>query len=692
MSDKARPQPSRAAAVAAPASGVRLALGTVFLLFAAGMAAALVVEHVTGLALPGCGEGGPCEQAANSIWGRVPGINWPVSFLGFAYFLAATAGWLAARGALPPLLRWIVRLGAVGSAFFCVIIVIDKTPCPYCIASHIGNFAFWILVELTRGRARRLGPTLGAALVVFAAVSAITGAWDSTARAAREEKAEAARQESERQMIKRIEQQQQPEPAVEEADPPPAATTQANPSTNPEPPAVEPPPPFTGRYRLGPEKAPIRIVMITDYQCRDCKRVENEVMKIVDSRDDVSLSIKHFPFNPDCNPEVGRATHPNACWAAKVAEAAGILKGDEGFFQMHRWLFEQSGAFTRDKLQNILLKFGYEPQVFYNVMLSDEVAERIRADSQEAKELGLYFTPMIFVNGVELRGWDAKNAVTRTINAIAARNPPPLTAAADQPPPALEKCIQDWAENPVVPLPPREHEWSLGPDGAATEVVVWGDYTEAGTAKADKIIREFLAGRDDVRYTFRHYPFDGNCNENIPYNRHPLACWAAHAAEAAGLLGGSDAYWKIHAWLFENQRVPLETAAAEYNVDADVLARALFTMTADQRKTAAGKLELDADMVIASMLKAAAESLRKAAPDMELDPDRLFDAMQKPEIDKTIVEDIKAAKSLPRLRHGARAGLHVIPTIFVDGKYIMRWRLDDGQVLEPILQRAVESK
>ena len=31
---------------------------------------------------------------------------------------------------------------------------------------------------------------------------------------------------------------------------------------------------FTGRYRLGPEEAQARIVIITDYQCPDCRRVE----------------------------------------------------------------------------------------------------------------------------------------------------------------------------------------------------------------------------------------------------------------------------------------------------------------------------------------------------------------------------------------------------------------------------------
>ena len=35
------------------------------------------------------------------------------------------------------------------------------------------------------------------------------------------------------------------------------------------------------------------------------------------------------------------------------------------------------------------------------------------------------------------------------------------------------------------------------------------------------------------------------------HNIHPNACRAALAAEAAGLLGGEDAFWRMHSWLFD---------------------------------------------------------------------------------------------------------------------------------------------
>jgi hypothetical protein len=50
-----------------------------------------------------------------------------------------------------------------------------------------------------------------------------------------------------------------------------------------------------------------------------------------------------------------------------------------------------------------------------------------------------------------------------------------------------------------------------------------------------------------------------------------------------------------------------------------------------------------------------------------------------------ILDDIEAGKQLPQLRHGMPAGLYGIPTIFVNSRYVPRWKLDDKPVLNEIL-------
>ncbi|HEY3245498.1 MAG TPA: thioredoxin domain-containing protein, partial [Phycisphaerae bacterium] len=104
---------------------------------------------------------------------------------------------------------------------------------------------------------------------------------------------------------------------------------------------------FTGRYRLGAEAAPIRLVMFADYQCKFCRQVELDIRQIMDQRSDVSFSVKHFPLCPDCNRTITEANaHPLACLAARAAETAGILRGNRAFWQMHFWLVEHGEDLT----------------------------------------------------------------------------------------------------------------------------------------------------------------------------------------------------------------------------------------------------------------------------------------------------------------------------------------------------------
>ena len=72
---------------------------------------------------------------------------------------------------------------------------------------------------------------------------------------------------------------------------------------------------LASRWTDGKADAPVRVVMISDYQCPDCRTYELDIQSVLSKRDDVSLSVKHFPMCADCNPNVSRTMHANACWA-----------------------------------------------------------------------------------------------------------------------------------------------------------------------------------------------------------------------------------------------------------------------------------------------------------------------------------------------------------------------------------------
>jgi protein-disulfide isomerase len=350
-------------------------------------------------------------------------------------------------------------------------------------------------------------------------------------------------------------------------------------------------------------------------------------------RTDVSLSAKQFPFCSDCNRHIGRNMHPNACRAARAAEAAGILRGDDGFWQMHYWLFDRGGAFTDDELRKAMVAFGYDPAQFLAVMQGPETLRVIQADIEEGKALGLHFTPMIFINGEELHGWTARNAVTRAVEAVAATSPPPGDPTQDRPPTAREKYIGDWRAQPVRRVPSDPAAWTIGPTDAPVHFVVWGDYQEPITAEADRIMQQIVASRDDTRYTFRHYPVNKDCNPVTPASLYPLACRMSQAAEAAGRLGGSHGYWAMHAWLMDHQRQFSE------------------------------------------------EAVIKAAASIGLDTQRFVAEMGSAGTAAEIAADATAARDL---------GLRGVPFIFVNGKRVPRWRVGNEEILGGIADEAAE--
>ncbi|MFQ5501817.1 MAG: DsbA family protein [Phycisphaerae bacterium] len=647
----------------------------------------LVLSHVKGISMPGCGEGGGCAEAAASAWGKVPGIGvngWPVSFLGFAYFSGLFVAWLGSRGGVSALLKTLVRFGVMISLMFIVVLIVQGHLCYYCLASHAANIVFWIILERVRVKPASALRMPAVVTVIFLLLSAGLYAVESKKTQTFHAKQEVERQESVERMIASNKEKvaraaqaatnQEKEPKPEEPSPTlPAPVAQAE-SSNTQPPApmansdstsavknptssdpstvARPIAPqddrpwtggFTGRYRLGPEKAAIRIVMISDYQCIDCQRLEPQFMKYAEEHDDISFSMKHFPMCKDCNPRFQRNNpHPDACWAAKAAEAAGIIGGNDGFWKMHRWLFEHKGTFSFEELQQTVQDFGYPWDEYARIINSNLVLNNITSDINEAVWLGLHFTPMVFINGVEFKGIFVPNAVQRTMNQLLAEKPEPLTCQWDQPPPAVDKCVSDWQAQYYRNIMPDRQQWPKGPEEAPIKIVMWGDFQEKYTTIADQAIRQWMAKKEgDVRYIFRHFPFNQDCNPVVSVNRHPMACMASRAAEAAGMLAGIDGYWKMHTWLMANRQGLNDTV------------------------------------------------LRQAAVDMGFDPVALFSAMDDPEVARAIEEDCRAAKATPETTMQAmflyRAS---IPTIFINGKVVPRWRLENRVIIDRILDAA----
>ncbi|MBI1849649.1 MAG: thioredoxin domain-containing protein [Planctomycetes bacterium] len=579
-------------------ASLRFGFGLVALVVAGGSALVLALGHLGAMAVPGCGPESACAKLAASTWGKVPLVDWPVSFLGVAWFAGLAAAWSAARGTPGPSLAWLSRLGAFGSTTFVGAMIGEQLLCPWCLAVHVASVVFWAIVEWGRLARPAAAPSKWQVATGVAAFALMTGLLAFAEHSTRG----AVRARAERDLA--------------------ASMSEMGKFTGT----------FTGRYRLGPDPAAIRIVVFTDYQCPDCKRIEGELRTAMKTHDSVSLSVKHFPMCAECNPNAP-TMHANACWAARAAEAAGQVGGSAGFWKMHEWLFARGGSFTNEELDRGLAELGLDRTRVVAAIHGPQTLANVQADIAEAMKLGISTTPMIFVNGVELRGWNAPDAVLRTIATLEAKRPAATTAESDRPALALEKSLGDWREAPTVAMPPDAFPRTLGPDSAPVSIVVFGDYQEPYTAEVDRTCRTMVKVRSDVRYAFRHYPVDQQCNGTAEKTLHPLACLAARAAEASAALGGIEAFWKMHDWLMTHQ--------GDFN-----------KATVSAEATAIG-----------------------------IEGDVLWEAMQLPELLNSIGDDVAAAKKL---------GLTAIPMIFVAGKEVQRWKLGEENLLPRIVEEAAK--
>ena len=528
-------------------------------------------------------------------------VDWPVAFIGLAYFTSLLLAWISAKnaGGIPWIIKNMVRVGAVLSAMFIVVMAYNKSFCPYCAAIHLANFGFLAVIELSKINRSATKRAIAWATAAFVIVTV-----------------------SQLGAITIVKQQSQ-------------AKTDKSTEKIIEATKENRPPRFAGRYTIGNPDAPIRIVVFSDYSCQNCQIIDHELGILLGRRDDVSVSHKHYPFCTACNSHIERTMHPDACRAARAAEAAGILGGTKAYEKMHKWLFLKAGKFKNNQLQLFLIKLDLDYKKFMELMNGRETLALVREDVEEGVSIGLSHTPMIFINGVELHGSSTTGTVMRAVAKIAKTNPTSNSSSNDRPVSAHERYLQQWRIQTTKKLPTDSTSWAIGADNPTVTITIWGDYLESGTKEADGILRDITSSRSDVKYVYRHFPSNMDCNPVATKTINPMACRAALAAEAAGKIAGNRGYWDMHEWLVSLQ------------------------------DTLSDKL------------------LRSAAKSIGIDPDKLLDEMDAIDVSEALKEDVTAAQKL-----NAKA----IPWIYVNGKRVQSWRLEGFDILREIVEEAASGR
>lgn len=168
----------------------------------------------------------------------------------------------------------------------------------------------------------------------------------------------------------------------------------------------------TERYKVpvgdsasrGKDDAKVTLVMITDFQCPFCKRVQPTI-RALERRygDDLRVVVKHNPL----------PMHKRARAAAEAAEAA---RKQDKFWELHDLLYENNRALSDADIRTWAKRAGCDTSRFERDLGDSTTGRRIDDDVALAQRVGARGTPSFFVNGRYLSGAQPQAKFERVID------------------------------------------------------------------------------------------------------------------------------------------------------------------------------------------------------------------------------------------------------------------------------------
>ncbi len=112
----------------------------------------------------------------------------------------------------------------------------------------------------------------------------------------------------------------------------------------------------------------------------------------------------------------------------------------------------------------------------------------------------------------------------------------------------------DFDRQPVAAIKPQPDDSVRGPESAPFIAIAYGDFQCPNCRQLAQRLDEVQAKYPGkLRVVFRHFPLDHSCNAMTTTYMHAFSCQAARAVEAARLVGGNQAFWKMHDAIFARQ-------------------------------------------------------------------------------------------------------------------------------------------
>lgn len=148
---------------------------------------------------------------------------------------------------------------------------------------------------------------------------------------------------------------------------------------------------------IGPPKAPITVVMFSDFQCSACRSTHPILKKIMaEFPGKIRFVVRDYPLEN---------IHENALAAAAAANAA---HAQGKFFEYIELLYTNQEALDAKSLVTYANQIGLDLKKFELDSKAASVAVEIKKDRADGRSYGVDATPTIFVNGIKVRDISAR--------------------------------------------------------------------------------------------------------------------------------------------------------------------------------------------------------------------------------------------------------------------------------------------
>lgn len=151
---------------------------------------------------------------------------------------------------------------------------------------------------------------------------------------------------------------------------------------------------------LGAEDGDVVIELYSDYVCPICYMENIMLHEAVKDFSNIKIVHHNVPFDKECNPYISINMHPNACFMAKGAIAAG-KQGN--YWEMSSLLYENQPK-NIEQMLKLADQLGFDKDKFINDLESEATANEIEIELKKSDDLQIDSTPTIFINGDEIVG------------------------------------------------------------------------------------------------------------------------------------------------------------------------------------------------------------------------------------------------------------------------------------------------